>query len=85
MGLLRKSNTVSHRKRTPLQEKTEDTGASEGVMQKLDLLLERNQYLEKEYARMARQLKEDVQTACTWEKAAAKTLEAYQWVLARGN
>lgn len=62
MGLLRKSDTVSHRKRIPLnKDNAEDTGVSKGVMQKLDLLLNRNQYLEKEYARIAKQLKEEKQ------------------------
>ncbi|HJU46353.1 MAG TPA: hypothetical protein VJ647_06180 [Chitinophagaceae bacterium] len=58
MSLLRKSNSVSHRQRIPLEEKTE-TGNSREIMQKLDLLLNRNQYLEKEYAKIARQLKEE--------------------------
>lgn len=58
MSLLRKSNSVSQRKRIPLEERAE-TGKSGEIMQKLDLLLNRNQYLEKEYAKIARQLKEE--------------------------
>lgn len=59
MGLFEKSNTVSHRKRISVKEKPEDTEISKEVMQKLDLLLNRNQYLEKEYARIARELMEE--------------------------
>lgn len=58
------SDTVRKRKRVPLQESTvstEDTFAYAKVMQKLDLLVERNRYLEREYAFMAKQLQEEKQ------------------------
>lgn len=53
MSSLENSDTARKRKRVPLKDKTKVSADS---MQKLDLLLDRNQYLEKEYARVALQL-----------------------------